>query len=81
LAETVEPTHDTFGYSVNQCSRCGHSYKLAFTNPVHDYSGEEVVVIEAEKNEKGLSKHYCTQCDKYEVRESVYVEIEQGEAE
>lgn len=70
----VEPTHETFGYTVNKCSKCEHTYNSAYTGLKHDYTGEEVVVIEPTKSENGLSKYYCTQCDKYEVREVAYTE-------
>ena len=70
----IEPTHDTFGYTINKCTKCEHTYNSAYTAPVHDYSGEVVEVIAPEKNVKGLSKCYCTMCDKYEVIEVDYVE-------
>ncbi len=74
VADTIEPTHDEGGYTLNQCAKCEHTYKSAYTNPVHDYSGDEEVVIEAILTQRGLKKHYCTQCDKYEVREFRYEE-------
>lgn len=71
--EVVEPTHETGGYSVKECTKCGHTYKFAFTNPVHDYTGEEVVVIAPTERKNGFSKHYCTQCDKYIVEENQFI--------
>lgn len=71
--DVLEPTHETGGYTLNECSKCNHTYYSAYTNPVHDYSGEEVVVIEPTATKFGLSKHYCTQCDKYEVRDNQLV--------
>ena len=71
-AETVEPTHETGGYTVNKCAKCEHTYKSAFTNPVHEYTGEVVEVIAPTTMKKGLSKHYCNQCDKYIVEEVRY---------
>ena len=70
----VEPTHDSFGYTVNKCSKCEHTYNSAFTAPVHDYTGEITEVIAPEQYVKGLSKQHCTQCDKYIVIEVDYVE-------
>ena len=29
--ETVEPTHETGGYTVYECTKCKHSYKLKYT--------------------------------------------------
>ena len=69
-AEVVEPTHETGGYTVNRCSKCEHTYNSAYTNPVHDYTGNVVEVIAPTATKFGLSKHYCTQCDKYEVKDN-----------
>jgi hypothetical protein len=68
----VEPTHETGGYTVNKCTKCEHTYKSAFTNPVHEYTGEIVEVIAPTTMKKGLSKHYCNQCDKYIIEEVRY---------
>ena len=68
--DVLEPTHETGGYTLNECSKCNHTYYSAYTNPVHDYTGEEVVVIEPTATKFGLSKHYCTQCDKYVVKDN-----------
>ena len=73
-ADVVEPTHEAGGYTVNECSKCGHTYNSAYTNPVHDYTGREEVVIEAVLTQRGLKKVYCTQCDKHIVEEIRYVE-------
>ena len=70
----IEPTHEEFGYTVNKCTKCNHTYKSAYTGQKHDYEGEIVPVIAATSRENGLSKYYCTQCDKYEVRETKYGE-------
>ena len=72
-AETVEPTHETGGYTVNECSKCGHTYNSAYTNPVHEYTGDVVEVIAPTASKNGLSKHYCTQCDKYVVKDNQLV--------
>ena len=72
VVDIIEPTHDTMGYKLYECSKCYSTYKSEFTSPVHDYSGEETVVIEATETQKGLSKFKCLYCDKYEVREVVY---------
>ena len=65
----VEPTHEEFGYTVNKCTKCEHTYNTAYTGLKHDFEGDVVAVIEPTDRESGLSKYYCTQCDKYEVRE------------
>ena len=70
--ETVEPTHETGGYTLNECSKCGHTYYSAFTNPVHDYTGDIEIVIEPQRTLKGCAKHYCTQCEKYVVKDLLY---------
>ncbi len=75
----IEPTHDTFGYTINKCTKCEHTYNSAYTAPVHDYNGEVVEVIAPEPNVKGLSKCYCTMCDKYQVIEVDYVAEENTE--
>jgi hypothetical protein len=71
--DVLEPTHETGGYTLNECSKCNHTYYSAYTNPVHDYSGKVVEVIAPTATKFGLSKHYCTQCDKYEVRDNQLV--------
>ena len=71
-AETVEPTHDESGYTLNECAKCGHTYYSAFTTPVHDYTGEVEIIIEPQRTLKGCAKHYCTQCDKYIVEDVLY---------
>jgi len=68
--EIVEPTHEAGGYTVNKCLKCSHTYYSAYTNPVHDYTGEIVEVIAPTEMKFGLSKHYCTQCDKYIVKDN-----------
>lgn len=73
-AEVVEPTHESGGYTLYECTKCANTYKGLYTAPVHDYSGEVVVAIEPTKFLKGLAKHYCTQCDKYEVRDKYFQE-------
>ena len=74
VSEVVEPTHETGGYTLNECSKCAHTYYSKYTNPVHDYTGEEVTVIEPILTQRGLKKVYCTHCDKYIVEEVRYVE-------
>lgn len=69
-AEVLEPTHDEGGYTLNECSKCSHTYYSNYTNPVHDYTGEVVEVIAPTATKFGLSKHYCTQCDKYIVKDN-----------
>lgn len=68
----VEPTHETHGYTVNKCIRCESTYKSAYTNPVHDYTGETVIVVEATRTSRGIAKHYCQHCDKYIEKEFLY---------
>lgn len=68
----VEPTHDTFGYTVNKCSICKHTYNSAYTAVVHDFTYNPTVMTEPTEREKGLTKFFCTQCDKFEVREIEY---------
>jgi hypothetical protein len=68
----VEPTHDTFGYTVNKCSICKHTYNSAYTAVVHDFTDNPTVMTEPTEREKGLTKFFCTQCDKFEVREIEY---------
>lgn len=72
--EVIEPTHDTFGYTVNRCSKCDTTYKSDFTAVVHDYTGEEVVVIEATATSRGVTKYKCAHCDKWETRETEYTQ-------
>ena len=74
VSEVVEPTHETGGYTLNECSKCAHTYYSKYTNPVHDYTGEEVTVIEPILTQRGLKKVYCTHCDKYIVEEVRYAE-------
>ena len=73
VAEVLEPTHDEGGYTLNECTKCKHTYKSAITNPVHDYTGKEVVVIAPTESKNGLSKHFCTDCDKYIVKDNIFV--------
>ncbi len=72
-AETLEPTHEEGGYTLYECSKCAHTYYSEYTNPVHDYTGEVVEVIAPTATKFGLSKHYCTQCDKYIVKDNQLV--------
>ena len=72
--EFVDPTHDSFGYILYTCFGCDQTYKSSYEAPVHDFTGEERVVIKATESEKGLSKFFCTQCDEFEVRETDFVE-------
>ena len=67
--EQFEATHDEMGYTVYTCQRCNHSYNAKYTDVAHDFTGEEVAVIEPTERKSGLTKFYCTQCDKYEVKE------------
>lgn len=68
--EYVEPTHEEIGYTLHKCFGCDQTYKSKYLAKTHDFTGKEEVVIEATKEETGLSKFFCTQCDKHEVRET-----------
>ena len=70
--EYVEPTHDEIGYTLNKCFGCQQTYKSKYLAKTHDFTGEEVVVIEATEEKTGLSKFFCTHCDKYEVRDTYF---------
>ena len=76
VVETVEPTHDESGYTLNECSKCNHTYYSAFTTPVHDYTGDVEIIIYPQRTLKGCAKHYCTQCDKYIVEDMLYSDFE-----
>lgn len=71
-SETVEPTHEAGGYTVNECTKCGHTYKSAFTTPVHEYSGRVEEILPPTERKNGLAKQYCTQCDKHIVIETKF---------
>jgi len=72
VEEVVEPTHDSFGYTLNKCSKCETEYRSDFTEPTHDFSGEVTEVIAPTQKVPGLSKFKCLYCDEYEVKEVEY---------
>lgn len=66
--EVVASDHDNFGYTERICTKCEHTYRMKFTKPECDFSGEVETICEATTAEMvAYSRVYCTHCDKYKV--------------
>ena len=70
--ESVEATHDEFGYNKYSCTTCENEYYGKYTAKVHEYTGKREVIVANSVAIKGYDRVQCAYCDHTIIEETVF---------